>query len=55
MIVIDKEKRQIGTNHDKMEKVIKYYLHVKKHHFLLKELSQVTIKQSTVFSMNDSF
>ena len=51
--MIDKETWKIGTDRDEMEKLIKYYMHVQQHIkiiFLKKKwLSQVTVKQSTVF------
>ena len=51
--MIDKKKWKIGTDRDKMEKIIKYYMHVQQHirNIFLKRgrLSQVTVKQSTVF------
>ena len=54
--MIDKETWKIGTDQDKMEKLIKYYMHVQIHiKSIFLRLSQVTVKQFTVFSMNGSF
>ena len=53
-----KENEKIGTEFDKMEKLIKYHMHVQHHKkrlFEKEKLSQVTVKQFTVFSVKDSF
>ena len=50
--MMDKETWKIETDRDKMKKLIKYHMHVqyhKKHLFEKEKLSQVTVKQSTVF------
>ena len=49
---------KIGTDCDKMEKLIKYHMHVQYHTkclFEKEKLSQVTVKQSSFFSLNDRF
>ena len=53
--MIDKETWKVGTDCDKMEKFLKYHMHVpylKSVFFKKKKLSKVTIKKSTVFYMN---
>ena len=55
--MVDKETWKIGTDCDKMEKLIKYHMHVKYHKKGLlkkKKLFQATVKQSTFFSMKDT-
>ena len=50
--MIDKETWKTETDSDKMDKLLKYYMHVqnyKKRLFEKEKLSQVTVKQSTVF------
>ena len=50
--MIDKETWKTGTDRDKMEKLINYHMHVQYHESVFlkkKNLSQVTVKQSTVF------
>ena len=50
--MIDKETWKIETDSDKMDKLLKHYMHVqnyKKRLFEKEKLSQVTVKQSTVF------
>ena len=50
--MIDRQTWKIGTDCDKMEKCIKYHMHVhyyKKRLFEKAKLSQVTVKQSTAF------
>ena len=54
----DRETWKTGTDCDKMEKLIKYHMHVQyqKSIFLKKKkLSQVNIKKSVFYSMSDMF
>ena len=56
--MIDKEIRKIGTNRDKMEKLIKHNMSVQHHKKCLlekKQLSQVTLNNPLFSSLNDSF
>ena len=53
--MIHKETWKVGTDCDKMEKFLKYHMHVpylKSVIFKKKKLSKVTIKKSTVFYLN---
>ena len=50
--MIDKETWKTGTDHDKMEKLIKYDMHIQYHEkclFKRRKLSQVAVKQSIFF------
>ena len=50
--MIDKETWKTGTDHDKMENIIKYHMHIQYHEerlFKRKKLSQVAVKQSIIF------
>ena len=57
--MIDKETWKIGTDHDKMEKLIKYHLHVQYHkNHLLEKEKTFPCNHKTIHSfcsMNDSF
>ena len=51
--MLDKETWKIETDRDKMENLIKCHIHKqyhKKASFWKRKLSQVTVKQSTVFA-----
>ena len=55
--MIDKETWKIGAERDKMEKLIKYHIHVPyyKKHYFEKEKTFSSNNNPLFFSMNDSF
>ena len=54
--MIDKETWNVETDHDKMDKIVKFKMSVQyKKHLLFKKTFSGKVNQSTVFSINDSF
>ena len=54
--MIDKETWNVETDHDKIDKIVKFKMSVQyKKRLLFKKTFSGKVNQSTVFSINDSF